>query len=244
MARAAPRPHLCTTTGPPLAHHGPTSGRTQRRRAVRRLGVVPGLQRIHVVTTEADADDLLRLTASLRSPVILTAPTAEAKRVVTTIAADAWAELRAEVLLAPTRFPPADRSHQLDSLVRAHALRDRFRDVVVVTDPASSTLLLRALAPDQLASRGAITVVGLPRGDRPVAVGRAVVVGLVLGLVAGVVESVVPLLVLPVALALVGVGLMLSPRPDLGRESLLAAGIALIAALAVISGSARFPGAW
>lgn len=208
------------------------------------MGLVPGLQRIHVVSTEVDDDDLRRLAAAVRNPVVVTAPTAEAKRVVTAIASGGEAAPRPEVLLAPTRFPPADRSHQLDSLVRAHALGDRFRDVVVVTDPASSTLLLRALAPDQLATRGAITVVGLPRGERPVAVGRAVVVGLVLGLVAGVVESAVPLLILPAALALMGVCLLLSPRRDLGREALLAAGIGLVAGLAVISGSARFPGAW
>lgn len=205
---------------------------------------MPELQRIYVVSTEADHDELRLLTSAVRGPVVLTAPTAEAKRVVTAIAAGGQVEPRPEVLLAPARFPPADRSHQLDTLVRAHALRDRFRDVVVVTDPASATLLLRSIAPDQLATRGAVTVVGLPRGDRPVFVGRAVVVGLVLGLVAGVVESVLPLLALPAALALVGVVLMLTPQRHLGREALLAAAISFVAALAVISGSARFPGAW
>lgn len=37
---------------------------------------------------------------------------------------------RPEVLLAPVRFPDADRGHRLDDLVRVHASRDRFRDVV------------------------------------------------------------------------------------------------------------------
>ncbi|WP_323793574.1 hypothetical protein [Nocardioides sp.] len=203
---------------------------------------MPNHQRILVVSTDAADTELRRLTSELRRhPVVLTAPTAEAKRVVGALAV----EPLVEVLLAPTRFPPADRSHQLDSLVRGHALRDRFRDVVVVTDTASSTLLLRALAPDQLATGGAVTVVGLPRADRPVSVGRAVVVGLGLGLAAGVVESVVPLLLLPVVTALLGLGLLLAPPwRHLGREALLAAAISVVAALAVISGSARFPGGW
>ena len=212
----------------------------------RRLADVPDHQRILVVSTDASDSDLSRLKSDLRrNPAVVTAPTAEAKRVVSALSVESAVAPEAEVLLAPTRFPPADRSHQLDSLVRGHALRDRFRDVVVVTDAASSTLLLRALAPDQLATRGAVTVVGLPRGERPVAVGRAVVAGLVLGLAAGVVESAVPLLVLPVVVALLGLGLVLAPAwRHLGREALLAAAISLVAALAVVSGSARFPGGW
>ena len=68
------------------------------------------------------------------------------------------------MLLAPVRFPDVDRGHHLDQLVRRHAVEDRFRDVVVVTDAATVTLLLRALAPDQLPMAGAVTEVGLPRG--------------------------------------------------------------------------------
>ena len=115
-----------------------------------------------------------------RNPVVLTAPTTEALDVVRALDV----EPHVEVLLAAVRHPPVDRGHQLDALVRSHALHDRFRDVVVVTDPASSTLLLRALAPDQLSGAGAATVVGLPRGDRPVVVRRAVALGLALGVAA------------------------------------------------------------
>jgi hypothetical protein len=203
---------------------------------------VPGRQPIFVVSTSADEAELQRVRDDLgRDPVVLTAPTAEAKRVVSALGV----EPRVEVLLAPASFPPADRGHRLDELVRQHALRDRFRDVVVVTDPATATLLLRVLAPDQLAAGGAVTVVGLPRGDRPVAVRRAVAGGVVLGVVASVAEQRAVVLALPAAVAAVGLGVLLVPPwRHLGRELLLAAGIAVAVLLVVVAGSARFPGGW
>jgi hypothetical protein len=203
---------------------------------------VPGRQPIFVVSTSADEAELQRVRDDLgRDPVVLTAPTAEAKRVVSALGV----EPRVEVLLAPASFPPADRGHRLDEIVRRDALRDRFRDVVVVTDPASATLLLRVLAPDQLATGGAVTVVGLPRGDRPVAVRRAVAGGVVLGVLAGVADSRTAVLALPAAVAVVGLGMLLSTNwRHLGRELLLAAGIAVAVLLLVVAGSARFPGGW
>lgn len=202
---------------------------------------VPGRQRILVVSTTADADDVRRLRDDLpRDPVVLSAPTAEAKRVVTALAV----EPRPEVLLAPVRFPDADRGHRLDGLVRQHALRDRFRDVVVVTDPASATLLLRVLAPDQLATGGAVVTVGLPRADRPVDVRRAVAVGVV----AGVLSLFAPsgaLLTLPAVAGVAGLALLLvgSWRHH-GRGLLVSAGTALVVVFLSLAGSARFPGAW
>ena len=203
---------------------------------------MPGRQPIFVVSTTADEAELQRVRDDLgRDPVVLTAPTAEAKRVVSALGV----EPHVEVLLAPASFPPADRGHRLDELVRRHALRDRFRDVVVVTDPATATLLLRVLAPDQLAAGGAVTVVGLPRGDRPVAVRRAVAGGVVLGVVTGVAEQQAAVLALPAAVAVVGLGMLLVPHwRHLGRELLLAAGIAVAVLLVVVAGSARFPGGW
>lgn len=201
-----------------------------------------GRQRIFVVITTAGEAELLGIRHDLgRDPVVLSAPTAEAKRVVGVLEV----EPQVEVLLAPVSFPQADRGHRLDELVRRHAVRDRFRDVVVVADPATSTLLLRALAPDQLPTGGAVTVVGLVRGDRPVAVRRAVVSGVVLGVAAGVAEPLAPILVLPGAVALVGLALLLIvPWRHLGRELLIAAAIAVAVVLAVVAGSARFPGGW
>lgn len=203
---------------------------------------MPGRQRILVVSTAADGAAPPLLGDDVRRhPVVLTAPTAEAARVVRTLGV----EPRVEVLLAPVSFPQADRGHRLDDLVRRHALRDRFRDVVVVTDPASATLLLRVLAPDQLSTEGPVTVVGLARGDRPVVVRRAVACALVLGVAAVVMDPPVPILALPGAVALAGLALLLVPPwRHLGRELLLAALIAVAVVLAVVAGSARFPGSW
>ncbi|WP_193614078.1 hypothetical protein [Nocardioides lijunqiniae] len=197
-----------------------------------------GLQRVLVVSTSAGAAEVAGLRASHgRDPLVLTAPTAEAKRVVLALGADP----QVEVSLAPVRFPPADRGHRLDELVRRHALRDRFRDVVVVVDPATATLLLRTLAPDQLPTSGAVTLVGLPRGDRPVAVRRAVVLGVVLGVVAAAAD---PLLLLGIAGSVGLVLLLVPPWRHLGRELLLAAAISAAVALALVSSSGRFPGGW
>ncbi len=201
-----------------------------------------GRQRIFVVSVAAAVDDLRRLGDSLgRDPVVLTAPTAEAARVVRALEV----EPQPELLLAPVRFPEADRGDRLDALVRQHALRDRFRDVVVVTDAASATLLLRVLAPDQLPTGGAVIVVGLPRGDRPVDVRRAAVGGVVLGLLAAVGEGVAPIVALPGATALAGLLLMLVPSArHVGRELLIAAAVAVAVVVLVVAGSARFPGGW
>ena len=201
---------------------------------------MPGLQRILVVSTSATPADVDRLRGLLgRDPVVLSAPTGEAKRVVTALDA----EPQPEVLLGPVRFPDADRGERLDRLVRSHALADRFRDVVVVVDPATATLLLRVLAPDQLPAGGAVTVVGLPRGDRPASVRRALVGGVALGVVSGLAEPLY--LALPGAVALAGLVLVLvGSWRHVGRELLLAAAVAVAVVLASFVGSTRFPGAW
>ncbi len=203
---------------------------------------MPGHQRILVVSTATGEAELVRVRDDLgRDSAVVAAPTADAKRVVRVLRI----EPQVEVLLAPVSFPAADRGHRLDELVRSHAVSDRFRDVVVVTDSATSTLLLRTLAPDQLSTAGAVTVVGLPRGDRPAAARRAVAVGVALGLVAGMAERPAVILALPGALALTGLVLLLvQPWRHVGRELLLAAGIAVAVVFAVVAGSARFPGAW
>jgi hypothetical protein len=199
---------------------------------------VSGHQRVLVVSTGVGEAELARLRRDLgRDSVVVTAPTAEAKRVVLAL----QAAPQVEVSLAPVRFPPADRAHRLEELVRRHALRDRFRDVVVVVDPATSILLMRALAPDQLPAPGPVTVVGLPRGDRPVAVRRAVAVGLALGLVAAAANPVVLVgLAGSLGLAL----LLVPPWRHLGRELLLATAISGAVALALVSSTGRFPGGW
>ena len=201
---------------------------------------MPDPQRILVVSTAAREDEVVRARRELgRRPVVITAPTGEAARMVHLLGSDPQVEL----LLAPVRFPPVDRGHQLDSLVRHHALRDRFRDVVVVTDSATSTFLLRALAPDQLPTAGAVSWVGLARGERPVAVRRGILAGVVVGIIALVV-ALPYVLMLPGVVAAVGLGLVLArPWRHLGLELLLSAAVAAVVVLMLVASSARFPGA-
>lgn len=201
-----------------------------------------GRQRILVVSIAAGPGELRSVRDGLgRNPVVITAPTVGAGEV----ARELGVEPHVEALLAPVSHPEADRGHRVDGLVRRHALLDRFRDVVVVTDPATVILLLRVLAPGQLPSGGAVTVVGLPRGDRPVSVRRGVTAGLALGVAAGVADPVAPLLALPVAAATVGlVLLVVPPWRHAGRELLLAAAVAVLAVVVAVVGSARFPASW
>lgn len=201
-----------------------------------------GIQRIVLVSLAATATDLRRLTDDLDpNPVVLTAPTSEARQVVHALGV----EPQVEVMLAPVKFPEAERGHRLDALVRGCALRDRFRDVVVVADPATLTLLLRVLAPDQLPTGGAATVVGLPRGDRPLAVRRTIIVAILLAVSAGMAQPLVPILAQPAAVGCIGLTLLLVQRwRPFGRELLLAAGVATAVVFLGVAGSARFPGGW
>jgi hypothetical protein len=204
--------------------------------------VVTDYQRIFVVRAQAGADEVARLRSTLgRSVVVLTAPTVEAKRVVTGLGL----EPVADVLLAPVRFPDVDRGHRLDQLVRRHAVEDRFRDVVVVADAATVTLLLRVLAPDQLAMAGAVTEVLLPRGARPVPLPQAALGGGALALVALLWADVVPIWFLPLLVVVTGLALLLVPaRRHLGEALLISVAVATGVSLLAIAGSSRFPGAW
>ena len=206
------------------------------------VGRVSDFQRILVVSTRAGEADVERVRRRLGSGArVLTAPTAEAKRVVVGL----HREARPEVLLAPVRFPDVDRGHRLDDLVRQHAVQDRFRDVVVVADPATVTLLLRVLAPDQLPESGPVTEVGLPRGARPVPLLQAALGGAAIAVAALALGAVVPLWALPLLAVLVGLVLLVVPgRRHLGEAVLIAAGASVVVGLLAIAGSARFPGAW
>ena len=203
---------------------------------------VPDHQRILVVSTAAEEAELLAIKGDLgRHPVVLSAPTPEAAQVLGKLGL----EPLVDALLAPVSSTPADRGHRLDTLVRRHALQDRFRTVVVVSDKATSTLLVGSLAPDQVPSRSDVTVVGLPRGQRPMAARRAVVWGLALGVAAGMSGRLMPIPVLPAAVAVLGLLLLVfEPWRRIGRELVLAAAVAITAVVALVAGSARFPGNW
>lgn len=199
-------------------------------------------QRILVVSTHADAAEVQRVRSQIgSSTVVLTAPTAEGKRIVQGLHHDAHPEM----VLAPVRFPDVDRGHRLDEVVRRHAVADRYRDVVVVADPATITLLLRVLAPDQLPASGPVTEVGLPRGPRPVPLGRAALGGVGLAVLMGLLSMTIPVWVLPTMATAAGLVLLALPgRRWLGLSALIAVAAALVVALLAIAGSARFPGAW
>ena len=217
----------------------PREARGRRTASVRD---VTDYQRIFVVGTQAGDDEVARLRSSLgANAVVLTAPTVEAKRVVTGLRV----EPVPDVLLAPVRFPDADRGHRLDELVRRHAVADRFRDVVVVTDPATVTLLLRALAPDQLPMGGAVTEVGLPRGARPVPLLQAALGGGVLAFVAVLAANVIAIWALPLLVVVAGLALLLVPRRrHIGEALLIAVAVSVAVSLLSIAGSSRFPGSW
>lgn len=204
---------------------------------------MPGYQCITVVSTTAGPDDLRGLGRDVdRGALVLSAPTGEAKSVAELVVRAVAGDVRPEVLLAPVRFPDADRGHRLDALVREHALRDRFRDLVVVADPATITLLLRVLAPAQLAGGGPVTVVGLPRADPPLSLLRVAILGGIVGVLSAVLNEVLPLLALPLATAVVGLLLLTMPsRRRTGREVLLGAALGGVVFLMIVAGSTRFP---
>lgn len=199
-------------------------------------------QRILVVSTMAGPDDVTRLRGRIRGQaVVLTAPTAEAKRVVTGLGATATPE----VLLAPVRFPDVDRGHRLDEVVRRHAVADRYRDVVVVADPATIILLLRVLAPDQLAEGGPVTEVGLPRAARPVSLVHAGGGGVALAVVAGLLSGALPFWLLPLLVLLAGAVLYVVPgQRHLGETMMIAVAVSVLTTILAVAGSSRFPGSW
>ncbi|GAA5108549.1 hypothetical protein GCM10023339_07710 [Alloalcanivorax gelatiniphagus] len=199
-------------------------------------------QRILVVGTQADGTDVAAVRRRLGArALVLTAPTAEAKRVVQGLGREAVPD----VVLAPVRFPDVDRGHRLDEVVRRHAVADRFRDVVVVADPATVVLLLRVLAPDQLPEDGPVTEVGLPRGPHPVPLGLAAAGGVGLAVLVGVLSFVIPWWVVPTLAVVAGLALLLVPgRRHVGHALLIAVAVAAVVAVLSIAGSSRFPGSW
>ena len=199
-------------------------------------------QRIFVVGTQIGDADVAALRKRLGKVVtVLVAPTGDAARVVQVLGHEATPD----VMLAPERFPGVDRGHRLDELVRRHALADRQRDVVVVADPATVTLLLRVMAPGQLPERGPVTVVALPRAATPVSLVHVAAGGVLLAALTGLLATVLPFWLLPGLAVLVGLALVLVPRHRRsGQTLLLATGAAAVVALLAIAGSARFPGAW
>lgn len=199
-------------------------------------------QSIFVVTTEIREAEIVALRKRLGSTaLVLTAPTAEAKAVV----AGLGRQPSPEVILAPVAYPDVNRGHRLDDLVRRHAMADRLRDVVVIADRATLTLLLRVIAPGQLASGGPVTLVSLPRATTPLSLGRVAAGGVALALLCWILNPILPIPVLLGLVVLIGLTLLLVPQQRrTGQALLLSVGVAVIVALLVVSSSARFPAGW
>jgi hypothetical protein len=162
------------------------------------------------------------------------------------VVADPAAESWAASTGLPTEPLPALPVRDLENLVRARAVGDRWRDVVVVADAVTVSALTSALCDlpgsSALAAADDIVVVGLPRGARPVRPLDVVVGAGLLSLSTLVLIGRVYPLVLPAVVA--GGGLLLLPwsgSRHLGRTLLAVAGIAAVVVLAVVAGSTRFP---
>jgi hypothetical protein len=179
----------------------------------------------------------------LRRAVVLSAPEAEARARAETLGLPVLVcpELAAEPGGVPDGHP-----HRLDALIRGHAVADRWRDLVVVADPATLHAAAAGLcgptaAPPPADAEG-VVVVGLPRGSPPVpwaavAVGAVVVAGLV-----GLTQDRLHPLVLPGLAAGVGLTLVLPERTRRAGRSLLAvAALAAVLVLVVVAGASRFP---
>ncbi|WP_432478148.1 hypothetical protein [Nocardioides sp. GXQ0305] len=192
-----------------------------------------------VPTTGGDDD----LTAP-RHALVLTAP-------------DPAARARAEQLGLPvvvspelgTAEPdevPEDRAHRLDAAVRGHAAVDRYRDLVVVADAdtlrgVAAGLCALPEAPTRWSEQGVVTI-GLPRGSRPVRLVPVLVGGGVAALVTLVSLAWWHPLVVPAAVA--GVGLVLLPwagSRHAGRTLLAVAGLAAVLVFVLVAGATRFP---
>ena len=199
-------------------------------------------QRIFVVGAQAGADEVARLRSSLGSDVVvLTAPTVEAKRVVTASGSSRCPTCCSRRSGSPTSTAGTAST----SWSAAMRCEDRFRDVVVVTDPATVTLLLRALAPTSCrwpapSRRSACRAARVPyrwcrrrwaaacspswRCSPP---------------------NVIPIWVLPLLVVVAGLVLLLVPRRrHLGEALLIAVAVAAAVSLLSIAGSSRFPGSW
>jgi hypothetical protein len=198
------------------------------------------LQRIVLVPTDAAHPTFSRP----RRGVVLAAPDPAAQALAATTGLPTITS--PELAAAGPAEAEADRVRRLETLVRGHAVSDRFRDVVVVTDGetvrAVATELCALPGASTLPGGGEVVTVGLPRAGRPVRLGPALVgAGLVSLLTLVTLDRLYPL-VIPAVVALGG--LVLLPWPGtrhVGRTLLAQAGLAAVVVFVVVAGSGRFP---
>ncbi len=209
------------------------------------LGAVadrPGAQRLQrVVLLPTGADDPAADVG--RPAVALTAPDAPARARATGLGLPV---VVCPELAAEPGEVPGDRAHRLDTLVRRHAVADRWRDLVVVADDATLRDVATGLCDLPEASTwpgsGGAVVVGLPRGTRPLRLGTVAAAALVVGVLALLAAGRLHPLSLPAVAAAAGAGLLLPSRTrHAGRTLLAAAGFAAVLVLLAVAGSTRFP---
>lgn len=146
----------------------------------------------------------------------------------------------------PTETLPAMSVTELENLVRARAVADRWRDLVVVADARTVRALAAALTnePGTSALAGAddVVTVGLPRGTKPVRPRDVVGGGLLVTLATFVlIDALYPLL-LSVLVAAGGLVLLPWARTrHLGRTLLAVAGVSAVLVFLLVAGSTRFP---
>lgn len=198
------------------------------------------LQRIFAVPTQAPGQGFARLP---RRTLVLVAPGDDAKA----LAASWGVTPEVEVELGPSPAGRDERRRELDTLVRRHALGDRWRDIVVVADRDTVDLVVTGLcdlpgAESGSPSREGVTIVGLPRSTRSVPLWSVVLAGILLAAVVAITAGRLYPLVLPAILAAVGVLLLPAPRTrHHGYAALVIAGVGTIGGLLIVSSLARFP---
>lgn len=196
------------------------------------------LQRIILVPTGAAQPEFNRP----RRGVVLAAPDPAAQALATTTGLPVVTSPE----LADAGRVDAARMQRLETLVRGHAVSDRFRDVVVVTDAetvrAVTTGLCALPGASTLPGGPEVVIVGLPRAARPVQVGHVLVgAGLVTLVTLLTIGSLYPLVV-PAVVAVAGLALLpWTGSRHLGRTLLAQGGLAAVIVFVVVAGSGRFP---
>jgi hypothetical protein len=196
------------------------------------------LQRIILVPTGAAHREFNRP----RRGVVLASPDPAAQALATTTGLPVVTSPE----LADAGRADADRAQRLERLVRGHAVSDRFRDVVVVTDAETvrvvTTELCALPGASTLPGGPEVVIVGLPRAARPVQVGPVLVgAGLVTLVTLLTVGRLYPLVV-PAVVAVAGLVLLpWTGSRHLGRTLLAQAGLAAVIVFVVVAGSGRFP---
>lgn len=201
------------------------------------------LQRVMLLPGATGGDGAGR-PAVPRSALVLTAPDAAARARAVSLGRPVV--VSQELAEGRPGESSAERAHRLDTLVRSHAVSDRWRDLVVVADPDTLRDVATGLCslPDATMWSGAaeVVTVGLPRGTRPVRVLPTLVGALVVALLALPLLGRFHPLLLPGLVAVGGVALLpWAVTRHAARTLLAVAGLATLVVFLGVAGAGRFP---